>query len=32
MRNKAANLIKAPEPKRDEATGKYLPNGAAAKA
>ncbi len=28
----AANLIKRPKPKHDEATGQYLPNGAAAKA
>jgi putative transposase len=27
-----ANLIKRPQPKQDEATGHYLPNGAAAKA
>ena len=27
-----ANLSKAPEPKQDEATGAYLPNGASAKA
>lgn len=26
-----ANLVKRPEPKQDEATGKYLPNGASAK-
>ncbi len=28
----AANLLKRPKPKQDEATGQYLPNGAAAKA
>ena len=27
-----ANLVRAPKPKQDEATGKYLPNGASAKA
>src|SRR5207245_1360179 len=27
-----ANLVKAPKPKQDETTGKYLPNGASAKA
>jgi putative transposase len=26
-----ANLLKRPKPKQDEATGQYLPNGAAAK-
>ncbi len=28
---KASNMSKAPKPKQDEATGQYLPNGAAAK-
>jgi putative transposase len=27
-----AHLVRAPQPKQDEATGKYLPNGASAKA
>ena len=29
---KTANLVKRPKPKQDEETGKFLPNGAAAKA